>query len=76
MKELIKQIIQAFVEYPEQVDISEVKGSHTAILELKVAEGDLGKVIGKGGRNINAIREIVNLVSAKGEKRIVLEIIE
>ncbi|MCJ7773254.1 MAG: KH domain-containing protein, partial [Desulfobacterales bacterium] len=52
MKDLLKRIVQALVDHPEQVEISEVKGQHVSILELKVAKEDIGKVIGKKGRNV------------------------
>ena len=76
MKELIQHIAQAMVDYPEQVELSEVKGDRISIIELKVAKADLGKIIGKQGRNARAIRTIVGAASAKVKKRTVLEIIE
>ncbi|MBU0987043.1 MAG: KH domain-containing protein [Proteobacteria bacterium] len=76
MKDLIKRIAQALVDHPEQVEISEVKGEHVSVLELKVAKEDIGKVIGKKGRNVQAIRTILSAASGKEKKRIVLEIIE
>ena len=76
MKELIKYIAQALVDYPEQVEVSEVEGNQTSVLELKVAKEDLGKVIGKQGRTARAMRTILNAASAKLRKRTVLEIIE
>ncbi|MDF1590502.1 MAG: KH domain-containing protein [Desulfobacterales bacterium] len=76
MKELIKRIAQALVDNPEQVKVEEITGNHTAVLELRVAKKDLGKVIGKQGRTAHAMRTILGATSAKGKKRIVLEIIE
>ena len=76
MKELIKYIVQAMVDHPEQVELSEVKGDRISIIELKVAKSDLGKIIGKQGRNARAIRTILGAASAKVKKRTVLEIIE
>ena len=76
MKELIKYIAQALVDNPELVDVSEVEGNQTAVLELKVAKEDLGKVIGKQGRTARAMRTILSAASAKLKKRSVLEIIE
>ena len=76
MKELIKHIIQALVDHPEQVAISEVEGKQITVLEVKVAKEDLGKVIGKQGRNAKAIRTILNAASAKANKRAIMEIIE
>jgi len=76
MKDLIKYIAQALVDNPEQVDVSEVEGNQTSVLELKVAKEDLGKVIGKQGRTARAMRTILSAASAKIKKRTVLEIIE
>ena len=76
MKDLIKRIAQALVDHPEQVEISEVKDEHVSVLELKVAKEDIGKVIGKKGRNVQAIRTILSAASGKEKKRTILEIIE
>jgi uncharacterized protein len=76
LKELIRHIIQALVDHPEQVAISEVEGKQITVLEVKVAKEDLGKVIGKQGRNAKAIRTILNAASAKANKRAIMEIIE
>ena len=76
MKDLIKYIAEALVDYPEQVDVTEIIGSQTSVLELKVAKEDLGKIIGKQGRTARAMRTILSAASAKVKKRTVLEIIE
>ena len=76
MKDLIKYIAQALVDYPEQVSVAEVEGNQTSVLELKVAKEDIGKVIGKQGRTARAMRTILSAASAKLKKRTVLEIIE
>ena len=76
MKDLIKYTAQALVDYPEQVEVSEVEGRQTSVIELKVAKEDLGKVIGKQGRTARAMRTILSAASAKIKKRSVLEIIE
>ncbi|MDH3356452.1 MAG: KH domain-containing protein [Desulfobacteraceae bacterium] len=76
MKELIKYIAQALVDNPELVEVSEVEGNQTSVLELKVAKEDLGKVIGKQGRTARAMRTILSAASAKLKKRSVLEILE
>ncbi len=75
-KELIHHIVQAMVDNPDEVSVSEIEGDQITVMELKVAKKDLGKVIGKQGRNAQAIRTILNAVSAKIKKRAVLEIIE
>ena len=76
MNELIKYIAQALVDYPEQVEVKEVAGEQSSVIELKVAKDDLGKVIGKQGRTARALRVILSAASAKLKKRAVLEIIE
>ncbi|MGD2185086.1 MAG: KH domain-containing protein [Desulfobacterales bacterium] len=76
MKDLINYIAQALVDQPEEVSVTEVEGNQTSVLELKVAKGDLGKVIGKQGRTARAMRTILSAASAKMKKRTVLEIIE
>ena len=76
MKELIEHIAKALVDHPEQVSVNVLEGSQATVLELNVAKGDLGKVIGKQGRTAKAIRTILGAVSAKNKKRTVLEIVE
>jgi uncharacterized protein len=76
MKELIKHIAQALVDIPDKVEVTEVIGDQTSILELRVAKEDMGKVIGKQGRIAQAIRIILSAASAKVHKRAVLEILE
>ena len=76
MKELIEHIAKALVDDPDQVSISEIDGSQTSVLELKVAKDDLGKIIGKQGRTARAMRTLLSAASAKLKKRTVLEIVE
>ena len=76
MKDLLIEIAKALVDNPEQVKVNEIEAAHTTVLELSVAKEDLGKVIGKQGRNAQAIRTILNCASAKLKIRIVLEIVE
>jgi uncharacterized protein len=76
MKELVLYIAKALVDNPEKVEVREVSGEKATVLELKVAEGDRGKVIGKEGRIIKSIRTIVNSASAKLDKRATVEIVE
>jgi uncharacterized protein len=76
MKELITYIARALVDNPEQVEVSEVEGEQTSVIELKVAKEDLGKVIGKQGRTARAMRTILSAASTKVRKRSVLEILE
>ena len=76
IKDLIKYIVQALVDNPGQVEISEIKGHQSCVFELRVAKEDIGKVIGKKGRNINAVRTILNCASAASGKRTILELVE
>ena len=76
MKDLIEYIAKALVDNPDDVQVSEVVGDQTSVLELKVAKEDLGKVIGKQGRSARAMRTILSAASTKLKKRTVLEIIE
>ena len=76
MKDLIKYIAQALVDYPEDVDCTEVVGEQTSVIELRVAKDDLGKVIGKQGKTAKAMRTILSEASSKLHKRAVLEIID
>ncbi len=76
MKELLELIAKALVDNPNEVSVSEVSGSQTTILELRVAKEDLGKVIGKRGRLAGAIRMILEAAGTKLGKRVHLEIIE
>lgn len=76
MKELVSFIAKALVDSPEQVEVSEIEGEQTSVIELKVAKEDLGKVIGKQGRTARAMRTILSAASTKVKKRSVLEIIE
>ena len=76
MKELIEYIAKALVDNPDQVNVSEIEGEKTSVIELSVAKDDLGKVIGKQGRTARAMRTILSAASTKVKKRAVLEIIE
>ncbi len=76
MKEVIETIVRALVDEPDSVSVTEISGVHTTILELKVAKADIGKVIGKKGRTADALRIILSAVSAKKNKRTVLEIVD
>jgi predicted RNA-binding protein YlqC (UPF0109 family) len=76
MKDLVKFIAQALVDQPDQVQVNEIEGEQTSVIELRVAKEDLGKVIGKQGRTARAIRTILSAASTKIRKRSVLEILE
>lgn len=76
MKGLIEMMAKALVDKPEEVEVTEVQGEQTTVIELKVAKDDLGKVIGKQGRTARALRTILGAASTKIRMRCVLEIIE
>ncbi len=76
MKELVEMIVKALVDRPDDVRVTEIKGTHGSLIELQVAKEDLGKVIGKQGAHAEAIRTIVAAAGGKEDKRYILEIIE
>lgn len=76
MKQLVEDIARALVDIPDQVSVREVQGEQVTVLELKVAPGDLGKVIGKQGRTARSIRTILGAAGMKLNRRFTLEILE
>ncbi len=76
LRELVMTMARALVDLPDEVDINEIEGDKTTVLELKVAKEDLGKVIGKQGRTARAMRTILSAAATKLRKRAVLEILE
>jgi predicted RNA-binding protein YlqC (UPF0109 family) len=76
LKEVIETIAKALVDSPDEVAVREVDGDQTTVIELKVAPGDLGKVIGKQGRTARAMRTLLRAAGMKLKKRFVLEIVE
>jgi predicted RNA-binding protein YlqC (UPF0109 family) len=76
MKEFVEYIVRSLVDNPDQVDVTEVQGSRTTVYELRVAQGDLGKVIGKSGQTAKSIRTLLAAAAARKGKRAVLEILE
>lgn len=76
LNELVTFIAKSLVDSPEKVEVREVSGEQTSVLELKVAPEDLGKIIGKQGKTAKAIRTILGAAAAKMRKRAVLEILE
>ena len=76
MKELVEIMAKALVDNPDQLDVSEIKGSDTLVIELRSAREDIGKIIGKKGRNVQAMRTLLNAAAGKLGKRVVLEIID
>ena len=76
VRELVEEIVKALVDQPDEVHCHQVDGNHSCVLELTVAPGDVGKVIGKKGVHADAIRRLVHAIGGKQKKRFVLEIIE
>jgi len=76
LKDLVEYLAKALVDEPEQVNVTEVQGERVTVIELRVAQTDLGKVIGKQGRTARALRTILNANATKLHKRAVLEIVE
>ena len=76
MKDLLIQIAKSLVDNPEQVQVNEIVSAQTVVFELLVAKSDMGKIIGKKGQTVNAIRSILSAASGKTQKRYMLEIVE
>jgi hypothetical protein len=76
MRELVEFIAKSLVDEPDAVRVNEVEGEKITVIELRVAPGDLGKVIGKQGRTARAIRTLLSATATKLRKRAVLEILE
>ena len=76
MKELVEVIAKALVDDPDSVAVSERQGGRTTVIEVRVAESDMGKVIGKQGRIAKAIRSVVKAAAAKEDKKVVVDIIQ
>jgi uncharacterized protein len=76
LRELIDYLARGLVDHPEEVEVEEVEETDALVFELKVAEEDLGKVIGKQGRTAKALRTILSAASAKTRRRVILEILE
>ncbi len=76
LKELLEEIARALVDKPDEVQVSELAGEQTTVLELRVAQDDLGKVIGRQGRTARAIRTILGAAGMKLRKHFVMEILE
>ncbi|MEZ5398314.1 MAG: KH domain-containing protein [Bryobacteraceae bacterium] len=76
IKELVEEITKALVDIPEEVVVREIQGEQVTVLELRVAPGDLGKVIGKQGRTARSIRTLLGAAGMKLNRRFTLEILE
>ena len=76
MKELVEVIAKALVDDPEGVSVTEKSEGKTTVLEVHVADGDMGKVIGKQGRIAKAIRSVVKAAAAKEDKKVIVDIVQ
>jgi len=76
LKEVVETIAKALVDHPDEVAVSEIDGEGATVLELRVASEDLGKVIGKQGRTVRAMRTLLRAAGTKCRRRFVLEILE
>lgn len=76
MKELVEVIAKSLVDCPEEVIVTETEDEKAIVLELRVAQSDMGKVIGKQGRIAKAIRSVVKAAASKEEKKVIVEIIQ
>ena len=76
MRELVEQIARALVDESDNVKVTEVEGEAVTVIELRVAQSDIGKVIGKQGRTVRSMRAIVSAAAVKQNKRYALEIVE
>lgn len=76
LKDLVEFMAKSLVDFPDKVEVNEIVGEQTTVVELKVSKEDLGKVIGKQGRTARSMRTILNAASTKLHKRSVLEIVE
>ena len=76
MKEVLETIIKSLVEFPEQVNVTEASAEKSIIFEVKVADTDMGKVIGKEGRIAKSIRTIMQSLAAKENKKVIVEFVD
>lgn len=76
LKELVEVMVKALVDDPEAIEVKETKGSQSSMMEIRVSPGDLGKIIGRHGYNINAIRIITGAAAAKEKKKVVVDLID
>ena len=76
MKELVEVIAKSLVEHPEEVVVTEKESGKSTVIELKVAQSDMGKVIGKQGRIAKAIRSVVKAAASREDKRVIVDIVQ
>lgn len=76
MKELVEVIAKSLVDHPEEVIVTETENDKSIVIELRVAQMDMGKVIGKQGRIAKAIRAVVKAAASKADKKVIVEIVQ
>jgi predicted RNA-binding protein YlqC (UPF0109 family) len=76
MKDLVLYLAKSLVNHPDEVEVKEIQGETAAILELRVAKEDLGRIIGKQGRTAKSIRTLLNAAASRTNRKVVLEIVE
>ena len=76
MKELVEVLAKSLVDYPDEVQVTETENDKAVVLELKVAQSDMGKVIGKQGRIAKAIRTVVKAAASKEDRKVIVEIMQ
>ena len=76
MKQLVEVIAKSLVDYPDEVQVTETENDKAVVLELKVAQSDMGKVIGKQGRIAKAIRTVVKAAASKEDRKVIVEIMQ
>ena len=76
MKEFIEYLIKHIVDKPDEIQINEIAGERTVVFELRVGDGDMGKVIGRRGQTAGSLRTLLTATAARQGKRFVLEILE
>jgi len=75
MKDLVEQIARRFADHPDRISVTEIVGRQTDLLEVHCNNGDIGRIIGRNGKTISAMRVILNALSSKSKKRVVLEVV-
>ncbi len=75
VKDLVEYIVKSLADEPDEVSLSEIEGGTSIVLELRVAPGDMGRMIGREGRTINAMRSLARVLGAKQGKKVTLEIV-
>ena len=76
MKELIEYVVKTLVDHPDDLRITEIEGERTIVFELRCHPEDVGKVIGKSGKTVGAIRALLSTVAARQNRRAMLEVVE